>query len=191
MQEREQNVERSFGVKMTVVLAVASTLIRLTHLRSLANITPLGALSSFSGSRVRSWLAFAVPLAVMVVSDVLLNRIYGDFAFNPFVYACYALNVLWGWLFLKKITFARVGGVSVLGSVQFFLVTNFGVWLMYHGVAREYELSASGLIQCYAAGVPFFFRTLAGDLGYSALFFGLYAWAVSLQRAAAAAKETA
>jgi hypothetical protein len=189
MQEVDEKQDRSLGVKMTILLAVASTLIRLVRRDYLMNITPVGALSSFGGSRLRAWYAFAVPLGVMVISDVLLNRIYHLQPFNPFVYGCYALNVLWGWLFLKKIDPVRVGGVSLLSSVQFFLVTNFGVWLGSHGFAGEYEKTFSGLMLCYTEGIPFFFRTLVGDLGYSALFFGLYVWAASLQRSAA--KETA
>src|SRR5947209_8673646 len=107
MQERDDRQDRSLGVKMTVALAVASTLIRLIRVRNLANVTPVGALSSFGGSRLRAWYAFAVPITVMVVSDALLSRIYGDQPFNPFVYGCYALNVLWGWLFLNKIDAVR------------------------------------------------------------------------------------
>jgi len=182
MQEREDRQERSLGLKMTVLLSVVSILIRIARVRQLANITPLGALSTFGGSRLRSWYAFAVPIAVMATSDWLLNRIYGDNPFNKFVYLCYYLNVLWGWLFLKKIDTLRVGGVALLSAVQFFLITNFGVWVGSHGLPAQYANSLAGLMECYAAGIPFFFRTLLGDLTFSALFFGLYAWAARVQR---------
>ena len=48
---------------------------------------------------------------------------------------------------------------------QFFLVTNFGSWVAMHA---NYPRSLAGLLQCYAAGVPFFWRTLASDLRASA-----------------------
>jgi len=38
-----------------------------------------------------------------------------------------------------------------------------------------YPHTLAGVIQCYAAGVPFFWRTFASDLFYSGLFFGLHA----------------
>jgi hypothetical protein len=189
MQEREDRHERSLGLKMTVLFSVVSILIRIARVRQMANISPLGALSTFGGSRLRSWYAFAVPVVVMVTSDWLLNLIYGDYPFNKFVYLCYALNVLWGWLFLRKIDTIRVGGVSLLSAVQFFLITNFGTWLGSDGLPRLYENNLAGLVECYAAGIPFFFRTLMGDVTFSALFFGLYVWAARLQRDAA--RETA
>ena len=193
MQERDEPRSRSFDGKMTLLLALASGVIRVlaANVNHMANITPLGPLSTFSGSRLRSWFAVFVPLTVMVVSDALLNVLYGKKAFDPFVYACYGLNVFWGWLFIRRITPVRVGGVALLASVQFFLITNFGVWLGSEGLVGQYEKSLAGLMLCYTEGIPFFFRTLTGELGYSALFFGLYVWITSAQRASAAAKETA
>lgn len=189
MQERQDPAERRLEGKMTLLFSVASILFRLIHARSLANITPVGALGLFGGSRLRSWYAFIVPVSVMVISDVLLYEIFGDKPFNPFVYTCFALNVLWGWLFLKKVSPVRVGGLSLLSAVQFFLISNFGVWLGSHGLAGEYATNFGGLMLCYTEGLPFFRRTLIGDLGFSALFFGVYVWVTSLQ--SAAAKETA
>jgi hypothetical protein len=192
MLEQEYRADRSLSRAAMLSFAVASVLFRLIHARFLANITPVGALGLFGGSRLRSRLAsFAVLLGVMVISDVLLYRIYGDHPFNWFVYACYGLNVVWGWLFLKKITAVRVGGMSLLSSVQFFLITNFGVWMNYHGMAGGYESNLPGLMMCYVEGVPFFFRTLLGDVGFSALFFGLYVWASSMQRSTASLPSSA
>ena len=50
----------------------------------------------------------------------------------------------------------------------FFVVTNFGTWL----VSGMYPLSASGLAACYVAAIPFFQNTVAGDLFYATLLFG-------------------
>jgi hypothetical protein len=61
----------------------------------------------------------------------------------------------------------------VLSSVQFFLITNFGAWL---GMPQLYSRSLAGLGNCYVAAIPFFGRTLASDLVYSAALFGLHAW---------------
>jgi hypothetical protein len=62
----------------------------------------------------------------------------------------------------------RVGGVVLLGAIQFFLITNYCVWMF----SNFYPKTLAGLMACYAAGVPFFWNTLAGDICYSALLFG-------------------
>jgi hypothetical protein len=54
-------------------------------------------------------------------------------------------------------------GTILLSSVIFFIVSNFGVWLLY------YPQTLEGLIQCYALAIPFFFNTVLGDLIFSAL----------------------
>jgi YCII-related domain len=108
-------------------MAVVAGLIRL--IPHPWNFTPVGALGLFGGARLRSWWAAVLPVSVMVVSDLLLWWARGNRPFNPWVYGCFLLTVLWGWLFLRAGSAWRVGAVSVLVSVQFFLVTNFGVWL--------------------------------------------------------------
>ena len=49
-------------------------------------------------------------------------------------------------------------------------VTNFA--FLYTG----YPHNVTGVLASYTAGVPFFWRTLASDLIYSGVFFGLHAW---------------
>ena len=49
----------------------------------------------------------------------------------------------------------------ILSSLIFFLVTNFGVWLI------GYPNTLEGFIACYIAAIPFFGWTVAGDLFYS------------------------
>jgi hypothetical protein len=66
---------------------------------------------------------------------------------------------------------------SVLGSVLFFLITNFAVW---YGSAF-YPQTPAGLLACYTAGLAFynqqsfFINSLLGDLFYGGLLFGTYA----------------
>ena len=94
-------------------MAIAAGLIRL--LPPPCNFTPVAGLGLFGGARLGSWLSYAVPLAVMVVSDVFLWLLYGrpnftlwDFAFNPWVYASFILAVFWGRLLLRNGSTARI-----------------------------------------------------------------------------------
>jgi hypothetical protein len=52
--------------------------------------------------------------------------------------------------------------------LQFFLITNFGVWAFL----GSYPRTGGGLAACYVAGIPFFWNTLAGDAIYATLLFG-------------------
>jgi hypothetical protein len=208
MNTDKQTSENGLAQTCVVGMAVAAGLARL--IRYPMNFTPVGAIALFGGARLRSWQAYVLPLVVMAVSDLLLWAIHGInyTPFDPWVYGCFLLTVLWGRLFLRKGGAGRIAAVSVLVSVQFFLVTNFGVWL--HSIRQPYSMpegaaivwqeipglpapvpshyapNLSGLLACYVAALPFvgsnapplgfFGNQLAGDLFYSAILFGAYAW---------------
>jgi hypothetical protein len=146
------------------------------------NFKPVGALSLFSGGRMPLGQALLVPLLVMLASDSLLHVIrfapmgYSAFAWvTPFVYASFLISVLLGRWLCRKDSVVRIGTASLLCSAQFFLVTNFGFWLMGDGVIYSHD--PAGLLTCYVAGLPFLGWTVTSDLFFSALLFGSYAWA--------------
>ena len=136
-----------------------------------ANVVPVGGLSLFAGARLRGWQAYLVPLLLMAVSDPLL----GGYSFaTPFVYASFLINVWIGTRLRSTESPWRIGGAALIGATQFFVISNFGTWL---GSTSFYPHTFAGLMACYVAAIPFFWRTLAGDLFYTAVFFGLYALA--------------
>ena len=129
------------------------------------NFAPIGAMALFSGAFFgRRWLAFAAPLAAMILSDSVLG-FYSGFWIT---YLAVALIVLIGGLALSRVSPLRVGGAAVASSVTFFMVSNFGTWAL----SGMYPHTAAGLAACYAAAIPFFQNTLAGDLFYGTLLFG-------------------
>ena len=87
------------------------------------------------------------------------------------------MSGLLGLLLRKRRNAGRVGAITILASLQFFVITNFGVW-----AAGAYARDFSGLAASYAAGLPFLRWTLLGDLFYAASFFGLYALAIKLSQ---------
>jgi len=132
------------------------------------NFTPIGAMALFSGAYLgRRGLAFVAPLAALLLSDVIL----GFYAGMGFVYASTALVVLIGWWVSSRRSIARVATAAVAGSVSFFVITNFGMWLF----SGFYPLTAAGLAACYVAAIPFFQNSVAGDLFYAAALFGGFA----------------
>jgi len=76
---------------------------------------------------------------------------------------------------LPRVTPIRVGAAAFLCSLQFFVFTNLAVWVVASESNRPlYPRDLSGLVTCYAVALPFWGRTLAGDLLFSGALFGLY-----------------
>ena len=166
-----------------VVYRLVPYLFNFSHDRQyIWNLTPVGALELFAGARLRSRAAYLVPLAAMAISDLLLVRLLGNInmsAFSwgtPVIYAAFLIEVAFGRLLRNRPSAWWVGAAAVLGATQFYLLTNFAVWL---GDGVAYPRSAAGLAECYVAGWPFYRNMLLGNLLYSGLFFGLYAVALS------------
>ncbi|HWP81947.1 MAG TPA: DUF6580 family putative transport protein [Bacteroidota bacterium] len=136
------------------------------------NFTPIISLALFGGAYLENKrTAFFVPLAAMILSDLLLWALEGYSVFNVMrlvVYGSFAVITAMGLLLNGKINVLNVAGASVGGSVFFFLVTNLAVWLG----GKLYPMDWSGLIACYVAAIPFFQNTLLSSLVYSALLFG-------------------
>jgi hypothetical protein len=114
--------------------------------------------------------ALAVPLLSLLAGDIFI----GFHRLIPYVYANFLASVAIGFLLRRKKSAPRIGAATLAGAIQFFLVTNFAVWLTSTG---SYPKNFSGLAECYLAGVPFFWNTLAGDAFYVALLFGAMALA--------------
>jgi hypothetical protein len=92
---------------------------------------------------------------------------------TPVIYASFLINVILGRMLLRNSTSpARIAAVALAGSVQFFFITNFYSWL---GAGSMYGHNMSGLLTCYAAALPFFARTVLGDLFYTGVLFAAYA----------------
>jgi len=113
----------------------------------------------------------------MYLSDLVLGFFFYDFGwfhgFMPFVYASFVVTVCLGFLVRRRLTPLTVGGAALMGSVLFFIITNFGVWL----VGSLYPKTLAGLFSCYVAAIPFFRNTLAGNTVYTLVLFGGFALA--------------
>ncbi|OQC39171.1 MAG: hypothetical protein BWX62_01273 [Bacteroidetes bacterium ADurb.Bin037] len=148
-----------------------------------SNFAPIGAMALFGAAYfTQRYLAFLIPIVSMWLSDLVLNNVvYGRY-FDRFVwgydgcywtYGAFILIGLVGFVLLKKVKPQRLIVASLSASVLFFLISNFGVWAS----GTMYPKSLSGLITCYAAGIPFFKNTLLGDLVYCSVMFGAFEFA--------------
>ena len=110
---------------------------------------------------LRSRWAFVVPLAVTVVSDVVL----GNTTIALFTWSAWLVVGLGSLVARNSDGWKRVGAgaaFGVAGSLWFFVWTNLGVWLQGRGT--WYAAGADGLVASYAAGLPFLRTMLLGNL---------------------------
>ncbi len=134
------------------------------------NFTPVGAMALFSGAVLRDRrLAFFFPLLALFAGDLFV----GFHKLIPIVYASFLVSVVIGLWLRDRRAIGRISLATLLGAIQFFIVTNFAVWQFLGG----YPHNGSGLVACYVVGIPLFWNTLAGDALYAALLFGGYALA--------------
>jgi hypothetical protein len=134
------------------------------------NFTPVGAALLFFGakqSRKHMWF----PVVLLAASDIVLNRFVYNFpiTWETFVSTgWYGVALALGYLLKDKVNPLRVVGASLAGSVSFFLISNFAVWVAYN----MYPHTLAGLGACYVAAIPFFRGTIAADMLYAVAIFG-------------------
>ncbi len=130
-----------------------------------ANFTPIAAIALFSGVYLNKKYAFIIPILAMLLSDIIIGFHSGI----VWVYGSFVIIAFMGlWLKQRKNILA-IAGTTLVSSVLFFVVTNFGVW-----AGGMYGYTFNGLLECYTMAIPFFRNSVAGDLFYVALMFGLY-----------------
>ena len=179
------NTNKQHTILIIALIVVAATYRILPF--HIWNVAPIGAIALFGGAKLKNnWQAVFIPLMALFLGDLFLNNVTYK-ALNPnftlfysgaiWIYASFALIALIGIVFLKKISAKNVLLASLAGSVLFFVISNFGVWIG----STMYPHNFAGLLTCYVAAVPFFVNTLAGDLLFSAILFGVYEWTVKGQ----------
>jgi hypothetical protein len=169
---------------LAYLFVIFAVLARMPFMPHPWNLTPVAAALLYFGAR-RPRRQLWVPFALLAASDVILTKfVYAfPFSWDHFVtWAWYAAILLLGTRLRKNSNWVRVGGAALASSVSFFVVSNFAVWACWN----MYPKTFSGLMTCYDAGVPFFRHTLAGDLLFSAVMFGLPAIAALLARSSKA-----
>ncbi len=141
-----------------------------------ANVAPMAAMALFGGAYLNKKYAVILPLVVMLISDLFL----GFHKTIPFVYGSFLITSIIGMVLRGRVKPKTVVGASLLSSIIFYIVTNFGVWL----TSGMYELTGLGLVRCYVLAIPFFRNTLVGDLFYTVMMFGGYEVLLKLDKKA-------
>lgn len=152
----------------------------------LPNFSSINATTLFGGTHLKKRYAFLITLLIMPISDYLLLYInpYGNPIVNfsriqpisamfhtttPYVWGSFLITGLIGLWLRKNNKPSNIVFASALASLQFFFITNFGVW-----AGGMYSRGLDGLVMSYIMGIPFFRWTLLGDLFYTTAIFGSY-----------------
>jgi len=114
-------------------------------------------------------LSFYVPvflgpsyILALIFSFVLTDLIIGFHALTLFTWGSIFVIGILSKNFVKNIYFRTLGVLS--GIFIFFLVTNFGVWIL-----GSYGYTLEGLIDCYINAIPFLGNTFISTVIFSLL----------------------
>jgi hypothetical protein len=163
---------------LAYLFVIFAVLARMPFMPHPWNLTPVAAALLYfgaRGSRRQIW----VPFVLLAASDLILNKFVYAYPFGTdqlVVWAWYAAILMLGTQLRENSGWLRIAGAALAASASFFVISNFAVWAF----GTMYPKTLSGLTTCYAAGVPFVRRTLAGDLLFTAVMFGLPALAAAL-----------
>ena len=130
------------------------------------NFTPIIAVAILSGYFFKNiYLSFATLLIAMLLADAFI----GFYNHMLFVYLSLFLIAFVFYKISEKINFKNLFVYGFVGSLIFFIISNFGVWALgspgVYDVA--YEKSLSGLVECYILALPFFGNTFLSTLVFS------------------------
>ncbi len=144
----------------------------------LSNFAPLAAIALCCAVYLPRRYKFTLPLAILFVSDLILNFNYGAPFFTPLILCRYLALGLVSWLgfaLRNRVSLKTMLPASIAGSVLFYAVTNAFSWLTDPGYAKNF----AGLLQALTVGLPqysatptwmFFRNSLISDLIFTAIF---------------------
>ncbi len=130
------------------------------------NFTPILALAIFGGAFLPNKItALIIPISAMFLSDLFIG-------FHSQIFAVYGSIILLSYLgnMIEKKNIRNLAISGILGSLIFFIITNFSVWLG----GKLYPLNIDGLIQCYIMAIPFFHNTLISTFIFLTVLFAGY-----------------
>lgn len=157
---QENNTQENIAFIILLAIAASSRLVvhnwNFTAIMAASYVFAL----FFRNSKTKAVL---LPILAMLISDFFIGLNSSNFFHSTmtFVYAGMGLALVPFFMSRKYLDNHLVKVMSVLtGSLLFFLVSNFGVWIM----DAMYPMTAQGLAQCYTLAVPFFKNQLAADV---------------------------
>jgi hypothetical protein len=147
------------------------------------NFAPIASLAIFGGTVISDKkYALVLPLGALFLSDVLFELFTSTQGFydisQVFVYGAFIL-ITYLATRIKKVNTVNILLACIWSGALFFILSNFGVWL----TGQLYAKTFNGLVQCYAAAIPFYkneffgnmlLNSLMGNVFFTAVLFAAY-----------------
>ena len=154
-----------FPITLILILALARLI---PHPPNFAPIVAVAIMSGYLFKNIK------LSYIVLIVSMILVDFFIGFYKHMFFVYLSLFLITFIFFNVSNKINSKNLLIFGFLGSLIFFLISNFGVWAS--GVLSPitdlpYEKNLNGLINCYYLALPFFINTLISTIFFSYLAF--------------------
>lgn len=163
---------------LVIVLATFSRLFI-----TIPNFSAIGSLALICGAMIgRHKFSALIPFGALVFGDLMMagtGKLYSDYFFDGyFLYVYFAFFITWliGKYLKDKLNFKNLVAASLISSVSFFIITNFGSWMQL----GFYPKNFAGLMQAYIAGLSFykndiftnfFLNQTVGDLFFAIVFY--------------------
>ena len=166
MQNLSKNLKKEiFPIALILILALARLI---PHP---PNFTPIIAVAIMSGYFFKNInLSFLTLVVAMLIGDLFI----GFYENMIFVYASLLLITFVFYKISNKINFKSLFIYGFVGSLIFFIISNFGVWALGSPEVRDiaYAKNLNGLVECYILAIPFFGNTFISTLifAYPAIF---------------------
>ena len=155
MQKVITNLKKEyFPIGLILILAFSRLI---PHPDNFTPIIAIAIMGSYFFNNIN--LSYLVVLFSMLIADFFI----GFYGHVLFVYFPLFLIIMIFFKLSKKINFKNLFIFGFAGSLIFFMISNFGVWL----VSGLYEKNINGLIECYFMAIPFFKNTLVSTLIFS------------------------
>jgi len=169
------------NTKFLIALIFIVAGVALRFLNIAPNFSPLYAIALFGGTHLtNSWKKYALILSTIWTSDIILNNLVYTEYFKEFTlfhgislfnYIAFALMIFLGSL-IKKTNQFNVILSLIGGSLIFFILSNFGVWI--NPTSQMYTKDLKGLINCYVMGIPYFKSTLSSTILFGGILYSTY-----------------
>ena len=130
------------------------------------NFTPIIAVAIISSYFFKNiYLSCATLLISMLLADAFIGFYNNMFS----VYLSLFLIAFVFYKVSKKINFKNLFVYGFIGSLIFFIISNFGVWVLGGPGVLDipYEKNLNGLVECYVLAIPFFGNTFLSTLIFS------------------------
>ncbi len=142
-----------------------------------ANMTPMISLSLIAATQLRKSFSLITIFFVMVISDFLLSQFLGFISsWSLFTYSGFLAIALIA-SFQKWTSGSSLILAALVGTLGFWIWTNFGVWL----ISDMYSHTSTGFIACYVAALPFLRNSLIGSLAWMLIYLSVFQYALSKQ----------